>query len=157
MIFPFLPFLFALSSLNPGFLLSPLNPFLSLPLFVASLGILPGSPLLASHCPFFSFSSCSTSPLCSSPLLLLSFPLLLSPASSLPLKLFAQRGSAQRGSTLRSSHPKGSLAAMSSAFRVGAAYDLQLSSCAFSMCRLRSRCQLCCWRLRTTCSTFVSF
>ena len=87
----------------------------------------------------------------------LSVLLLLSPASSSPLKVFAQSGSAQRGNTLRSHDPKWSLAAMSGAFRVGAAYDLQLSSCAFPMCRLRSRCQLCRWMLRTTCYTFVSW
>ena len=84
-----------------------------------------------------------------------SLPLLLSPASSLPLKVFAQRGSAQSGSTLRSSHPKGSLAAMLGAFRVGAAYDLQLSSCAFPMCRLRPWCQLCRWMLWATCTLLI--
>ena len=106
---------------------------LSLPLFVASLGILSGSPLLASHCPFFSFSSCS--PLYS----FLSFPLFLSPASSLSLKVFAQRGSAQRGSTLHSSHPKGVACRHVERFSRWR-YDLLLSSCAFSMSRLRSWC-----------------
>ena len=37
---------------------------------VASLGIVCGSPLLATLCPFFSSSSCSTPPLCSFPFLL---------------------------------------------------------------------------------------
>ena len=125
---------------------------------VASLGIVCGSPLLATLCPFFSSSSCSTLPLCSFPFYSdLSVLLLLSPASSSPLKVFARSGSAQRGNTSRSHDPKWSLAAMSGAFRVGAAYDLQLSSCAFPMCRLRSRCQLCRWMLRTTCYTFVSW
>ena len=118
---------------------------------VASLGIVCGSPLLATLCPFFSSSSCST-PLSA---LLLPFSTLIFLSS--PLKVFAQSGSAQRGNTLRSHDPKWSLAAMSGAFRVGAAYDLQLSSCAFLMCRLRSRCQLCRWMLRTTCYTFVSW
>ena len=79
-----------------------------------------------------------------------SFPTHLSPASSSPLKVFAQSGSAQRGNTLRNHDPKWSLAAMSGAFRAGAAYDLQLSSCAFPMCRLQSWCQLYCWMPRPT-------
>ena len=44
----------------------------------------------------------------------LSFPLLLSPPSSSPLKVFAQSGSAQRCNTLRNYHPKGSLVAIGS-------------------------------------------
>ena len=80
----------------------------------------------------------------------LSFLPHLSPASSSPLKVFAQSGSAQRGNTLSNHDPQWSLAAMSGAFRAGAAYDLQLPSCAFPMCRLRSWCQLCCWMPRPT-------
>ena len=83
-------------------------------------------------------------------LFLLSFLPHLSPASSSPLKVCAQSGSAQRGNTSRNHGPQWSLAAMSGAFRAGAAYDLQLPSCAFPMCRLRSWCQLYCWMPRPT-------
>ena len=57
-----------------------------------------------------------------------SFLLHLSPASSSSLEVFAQSGSAQRGNTLRSHDPK----CMPGAFRAGAAYDLQTSSCRLS-------------------------
>ena len=79
----------------------------------------PGTNPTASYCParpYFPLSTRSASPLCSSPYSLPSLPLLLSPASSLPVKVFAQRGSAQSRSTLRSSHPKGSLAANAVSF-----------------------------------------
>ena len=119
---------------------------LSLPFFVASLGILSGSPLLLLLAPFFPVLLFLL-PLSLSSLLSPSPPAFLfrfsSPRPPLSLKVFAQSGSAQRGSTFRSYNPKWSLAAMSGASRVGAAYDLQLSLSAFPMCRLRFRCHLC--------------
>ena len=85
---------------------------------VASLGILSGSPLLATLCSILSFYLILLS---SPPLPLSSFLSPLSilhllPASSPPLKVFAQSGSAQCGNTLRTYDPKWSLAAMSGAF-----------------------------------------
>ena len=85
---------------------------------VASLGILSGSPLLATLCSILSFYLIllySPSPLLSFFLSFLSILLHLFPASSPPLKVFAQSGSAQRGNTLRTYDPKRSLAAMSGA------------------------------------------
>jgi len=89
----------------------PLSSYLSLPPFMASLGILSGSSPLLLFAPVFS-----------APLLFSLFLLhLLSPSSPPPLlslKVFAQSGSAQRGSTFCSYHPKWLLAAMSDASRL---------------------------------------
>ena len=111
---PFASYAFSSLLFTPTLLLSDL----SLPLFVASLGMLSGSPLL----PFFS------SPLCSPFFPFFPFPLstpsqppfysssspsflfrLSSPRPPLSFKVFAQSGSAQRGSTFRSITPSGRL------------------------------------------------
>ena len=115
---------FLVSFFTPTLLLSdfslPLSPYLSLPPFVASLGILSGSSLLLLFAPVFSvllsfslFLLHLLSP--SPPAFLLRFS---SPPPLLSLKVFAQSGSAQRGSTFCSYHPKWLLAAMSDASRL---------------------------------------
>ena len=92
----------------------------SLPLFVASLGILSGSPPLLLFAPIFSVLPLSPPSLFSiyflpPPAFLLRFS---SPPPPLSLKVFAQSGSAQRGSTFCRYSPKWSLAAMSGASRL---------------------------------------
>ena len=132
----FKPSICGVSSLLVSLLYTSLIPLKLLPtLFVASLGILSGSPPLLLFAPvlLFSFSSLFLLLLLSpSPsAFLLRFPLL----SLFSLKVFAQSGSAQRGSTFVVLAQSGRLSPCRR-LSLGAAYASQLSLSAVPVCRL---------------------